>query len=158
MPDDMNEAFLIESGSATKPKLLAREKILRFEQAIAAFPGAVFGDQECCPLKHSFAGGIYMREIFIPAGTLLVGKIHRRSHPRVVLSGEIIQFSESGGQERFKGPIAIISPAGAKRAIYALTDYRAITFHEVGEERDLKKIEDLLIAKSYGELEESCHS
>ncbi|MDA1276310.1 MAG: hypothetical protein O2960_20025 [Verrucomicrobia bacterium] len=154
----MNDAVLVESESEIELRHSAREKILKFEQAIASIPGAVFGDQESCPLKHSFAGGIYMREIFIPAGTLLVGKIHRHAHPRVILSGEIIQFSESGGRENIKGPTAMISPAGSKRAIFAITDYRAITFHEVGEERDLEEIEAMIIANIYEEKEGACLS
>ena len=32
------------------------------------------------PPKHSFSPGIYVRELAIPEGTLLIGKIHKHRH------------------------------------------------------------------------------
>ena len=130
-----------------------RSKILYLESVIAQQPGSFLGDNQSCPLKHSFANGIYMREIFIPAGTVLTGKIHRHSHPNVLLEGEVVVATESGGVELLKAPMAMISPAKTKRAVYAQTDCRWITFHNVGEERNLEVIEDIVISKSYEELE-----
>lgn len=132
-----------------------RERIFELEDALKSVPGAVFGDSQLCPLKHSFANGIYMREIFIPAGTVLTGKIHRHSHPNVLLEGEVVVVTESGGKEHLKAPMAMISLAKTKRAVATITDTRWITFHNVGEERDLKKIEEMLIAPTYRELENS---
>ena len=48
------------------------------------------GDNEACPLKHSFSDGIYVREIFIPQGMLLTGKIHKHKHPNFLLKGEVM--------------------------------------------------------------------
>lgn len=131
----------------------ARSKLFNLEQAIAKLPSAVFGDNDLCPLKHSFANGIYMREIFIPAGAVLTGKIHRHAHPNVLLEGEAVVFTEHGGTEHLKAPLAMISLPATKRAVLALTDLRWLTFHNVGEERDLAKIEDIVIAKTYEQLE-----
>ena len=131
-----------------------RERICDLEGALSALPGAVFGDSDLCPLKHSFGHGIYMREIFIPAGVVLTGKIHRHSHPNVLLEGEVLVVTEHGGREHLKAPLAMISLAGTKRAVVALTDTRWITFHNVGEERDLARIEDIVIAPSYDQLEQ----
>lgn len=155
----MNSLAVIDSPRAVA-QLDIRSKILELESKIADLPDAFLGDSDICPLKHSFAGGIYMREIFIPAGTLLTGKIHRHDHPNVLLVGEVSVVTESGGVELLKAPIAIISPSKTKRALYTHTDCRWITFHNVGEERDLQKIESMIIAKSYAELEEgaSCLS
>jgi hypothetical protein len=141
-------------------RLDLRSKIIALESKIAELPDAFVGDSDICPLKHSFGGGIYMREIFIPADTLLTGKIHRHDHPNVLLEGEVSVVTESGGVELLKAPLAMISPSRTKRALYTHTDCRWITFHNVGDERDLQKIESMIIAKSYAELEggETCLS
>lgn len=148
-----SDIALRESTAAMERRLDLRNRIYQLEHALALLPGALLGDNPACPLKHSFANGIYMREIRIPAGTLLTGKIHRHSHPNVLLSGEVLVVTEGGGSERLTAPLAMISEAGTKRAVYALTDCHWITFHNVGEERDLAKIEEIVIAPSYEALE-----
>lgn len=139
----------IERGET---ELKNRAKILAFEKFIASVPGAVFGDNEICPLKHTFSGNIYVREIFIPKGTLLTGKIHRHQHPNFLMSGEVSVVTETGGVEKLKAPMAMISEPGTKRVVYAHEDTVWITIHEVGGERDLKKIEEIVIAKTYEEI------
>lgn len=131
-----------------------RSKILDFQDLISKLPGAVFGDSDACPLKHSFAGGIYVREILIPKGMTVVGKIHRSRHPVFLMSGDASVFTERNGLQRIKGPVYMMSEAGIKRVIYAHTDLVWVTVHEVGEERNLKKIEDMVISPSYSELDE----
>lgn len=133
-------------------QLTTRKGLITLEDAISKVPGAYIGDRKEW-LKHSFADGIYMREIKIPAGQLLVGKIHRHSHPNVLLSGEVLVRTEYGGSQYLKGPMAMISPAATKRGVFTLTDCHWITFHKVGEERDLKKIEEMVIAPTYEDLE-----
>lgn len=135
-------------------QLQIRNQIQEFESDLATLPEAVHGDNEVCPLKHSFANGIYMREIRIPQGMVLTGKIHRHAHPNVLLEGEVLVVTEQKGLERLRGPMAMISDGATKRALVALTDVVWLTFHNVGEERDLKKIEEMVIAPTYHELEE----
>ncbi len=137
-----------------------RNRILEFEGMLAQVDGAKFGDMQECPLTHKFADGVYVREIFIPKGTLLTGKIHRHSHPNFLMKGEVLVITESGGIEHLKAPLSMISPPATKRVVYALQDTVWITVHVVGEERDLEKIEDIVIAKSYEQLEgekQLCH-
>jgi hypothetical protein len=47
-------------------------------------------EQTELPLKHSFAPGVYAREMEIPAGTLLIGKIHKHRHHNFLMKGSII--------------------------------------------------------------------
>lgn len=136
------------------PEIL-RQKICSFEEGLSKIPGVQFGDQDDCPLKHSFGDGIYMREIFIPKGKILVGKIHKHSHPNVLMKGEVSVVTEFDGVKRLKAPVSMISEAGTKRVVYAHEDTIWITFHNVGEERDIDKIEDRVITKTYEELPES---
>jgi hypothetical protein len=130
-----------------------RKNILDFEAYIGKIEGAEFGDNDKCPLKHSFAEGIYCREIFIPKGMLLIGKIHKHSHPVFIMKGDISIVSEEGIR-RIKAPAYVISPAGVKRVGYAHEDTVWVTVHDnVTNETDLGKLEDAIIAKSYNELE-----
>ena len=128
-----------------------RRGILAVEAMLSRVPGAKFGDMEECPLKHSFADGVYVREIFIPKGWVIVGKLHRHSHPNFLMSGEVSVYTEEKGVQRLKAPQSIISPAATKRIVYAHEDTVWITVH-VTNERDLGKIEDVVIAKNYKEL------
>lgn len=143
----------LDTALAQPEELRRRDLIYALEEQLNIIPGAMHGDSPECPLTHSFANGIYMREITIPAGTVLTGKIHRHSHPNVLLEGEVLVFTEQGGSQHLKAPLAMISEAGTKRAVLALCDTRWLTFHNVGEERDLAKIEDIVIVKDYAQLE-----
>ncbi len=128
-----------------------RNDILQFEKAISLQEGAIFGDSEAMPLKHTFAPGIYVREIFIPKGMTLTGKIHRHSHPNFLMKGEVIVVTEFGGKEHLKAPLSLISEAGTKRVVHAIEDTVWITIHATNE-TDLEKIEEYVIAPTYEDL------
>jgi hypothetical protein len=138
------------------PQALAaqlRAEIGQFEALLAQQPEAVFGDSDLMPLTHTFVDGMYVREILIPAGTLLTGKIHRHAHPNVLLRGEVLVVTEQGGREHLVAPRLLMSPAGTKRAIYALTDTVWITIHANPDNlRDLAALEALIIAPDYAAL------
>ena len=106
-----------------------------------------------CPLQHSFIDGVYVRTIFIPAGTVMVGKIHKHSHANILSQGEVIVITEGGGCEYLKGPLTMTSPAGCKRAVKAIKDTTWTTIHRT-DETDLDKIEDWVIAKTYEDYEQ----
>lgn len=125
-----------------------RDQIAVIEYAISQLEGAQFGNY--LPLKHSFADGIYVREIFIPKGEFLVGRIHRYKHPNFLMSGDVAVLTEEGAR-RIKGPCSMISPAGTKRVVYAHTDTVWITVHRT-EEKDIDKIEEDILCESYDEL------
>ena len=125
-----------------------RENVMTLQDAVSRLPGAMFGD--CFPLKHSFADGLYVREIFIPKKNLIISKIHKFSHPCFMLKGDISVLSENG-VKRFSQPSFFISPSGAKRVGYAHEDTWWITIHKT-EETDLDKIEKDVIVDSFDKL------
>lgn len=149
--------MMIEQVSA-KPtdiaqRMLLRECISAFEAAMFEQPEAVLGDSDIAPLTHTFADGIYIREIFLPKGTLATGKIHKHCHPSFLLSGDVSVVTEQGGFERLIAPLSMISPAGTKRIVYANEDSVWITVHcNPDNLRDIEQLEDLIIAKNYDEL------
>jgi len=73
------------------------------------------------PLKHYFAPGVYARELFIPAGTLLTGRIHKYENLNILSSGEMAVLTEDG-MKRVSAPFTVVSPPGTKRIAYAFTD------------------------------------
>jgi len=135
-------------------KTSIREGIMSLEEDIRKQEGAFIGDSDICPLKHSFTDGIYVREIFVPAGMVLVGKIHKHEHPNFLLSGEADMVTEDGGRVRVKGPCAMISPSGTKRALVSVTDLVWITVHHnPTNTQDLKELEEIIIADSYAKYD-----
>lgn len=131
----------------------SRDRILFFEKKLSEMPDVFYGDSDKCPLTHKYAPGVYVREIFIPKGMVVVGKIHKHDHPNFLMKGEVIVYTEFGGTERLKAPLSMISKAGTKRVVAALEDTVWITVHATCE-TDLEKIEDHVIAKSYEEFEQ----
>ena len=134
----------------------ARAFILNVEDRIKALPGAIVGHDadEICPLTHRFAPGVYCREINIPKGMLLVGKIHKHAHPNFLLKGEVSYITETGGVKRVKAPQTMISPAGTKRIVYTHEDTVWTTVH-VTNETDPDIIEEEVIAKTYEQLDDA---
>lgn len=104
-----------------------------------------------CPLHHFFAEGVYVRQMFIPAGVALVGHIHR--HPCVnVVIGDI-EVATERGRERIVGPFTFTSAAGIKRAGYARKDTLWTTIHaNPDNERDIAKLEAALIVDVYDKV------
>lgn len=105
-----------------------------------------------CPLQHVFAPGVYARTITIPAGTVIVGKIHKHSHINILSKGKVTVVTEYAGRETLEGPITMVSSPGTKRAVYAHTDVVWTTIH-LTDKTDLNEIEDHVIAKTYAEYE-----
>jgi len=105
------------------------------------------------PVTHRFTPGLYAREIFMPAGTLLTSRIHKTEHPYVVISGKAAVYIEGSGVEHVEAPHVGVTKPGTRRLLYILEDCRWITFHplvgdegEQGED-DLDKIEARIIER-----------
>lgn len=131
------------------PPLMMRASIQRLEATMREMPDRL--QDEDLPLKHTFAPGAYAREIFIPKGALVVGKIHRHAHLNILVEGRVALATEEGMRE-IEGPLTMVSAAGTKRALLALEDAIWITIH-LTDKTDLAEIEDEIIAKDYAELD-----
>lgn len=141
---------IAQNGLDLSDPLAIREFLIEFEKVMGAHPEAVFGDQESCPLVHKFSPGIYCRQITIPAGTLLIGKIHKEGHPIFLMEGDLSLLSPSGGVQRIKGPASFISAPGAKRLGFAHKQTVWTTVHHnPSNTQDLEKLEAEIIAPTY---------
>lgn len=102
------------------------------------------------PLKHYFSKSVYGREIIIPSGSLIVGKIHKHQTMNVLSQGEVSVLSIDG-VVRLKAPATFVSSPGAKRVIYAHSESVWTTFHGT-DETDIEKIEKEFIAETYEDV------
>ena len=135
------------------PNLDFRDKIIDFESQVREMPDSVSGNNYLCPLKHSFADNVYIREMFHPKGLIVVGKIHKYAHAFFITKGELTIISEEGKQ-RIKAPHYFIAPSGAKRALYAHEDTTLITIHHNPHNiTDINQLEEKLISENYDEYE-----
>lgn len=80
------------------------------------------------PTKHIFHGGMYCRQVWRQAGVLVVGKVHRKEHFYLIVSGTVAITTDEGVQ-RITGPRLLCCTPGTKRAVYAETDALCVTFH-----------------------------
>jgi len=127
-----------------------RQDILNLERAIRELPDAKSGEQLTAELvEHFFAPSVYGRKMFIPAGHVIVGKIHKHAHLNVITRG-LIKVVTEFGDELYEGPRIWISEPGTKRAVYALQDTEWLTIHpNLDETRDLEALEEYVIAESF---------
>jgi len=99
-------------------------------------------EQTGCPLKHRFEKGLYIREIEIPAETVIIGRIHRHGHVCQLLKGDLVLIHRGGTREGFRAPSQIMTEPGYQMVVYAVTDVVAQTVHpNPTEERDIDKLE-----------------
>jgi hypothetical protein len=120
--------------------------ILAAEDIIKAAP------QVELEVHHHFSPGVYAREMFIPAGTVLTGKIHKTEHLCIVSAGEI-EIADETGVQRVCAPATFVSKPGAKRLGVAMADTVFITVHGTYE-TDLQTLEDTLVATTYEAYEQ----
>jgi quercetin dioxygenase-like cupin family protein len=121
----------------TEISIPTREQIEKLQAEMAVMPQAEL------VTDHYFSGGMYCRRVFRPAGTLIVGKVHKKDHLFLCAMGEIIAWTE-GGMKRLNAGDVVESKAGTKRVTLAVSDAIGITFHRT-DETDLDEIEKELI-------------
>ena len=80
------------------------------------------------PVQERFINGMYAREILIPKGTLLTGRVYKAGYLDIMLSGDIAVATPQG-TKRMTGTNIMEAPPGRKRAGYAFEDTRWITVH-----------------------------
>lgn len=93
--------------------------------------------------EHSFFAGMYTRRMVIPAGTLIVSKVHKADHLFVVCAGEV--YVAGQGETRvLKAGDMLPSPPGTRRAGVAITDVICMTIHKT-DKTSIEGLEDELM-------------
>lgn len=135
-PPDDGEAIgraLMEAA-----KTPSREQIDTLEAGLLQMP------QIDIPVQHRFAEqeGLYAREIVIPKGALMTGRVHKHQHVSVMVRGDMTVLTEAGMQ-RVKGYHCWICEPGTKRVGYAHEETVWLTVHHT-EHMTPGGIEDVL--------------
>ena len=135
-----------------------RESIMTFEDQLMNLPGS-YGDpknpgqdkkaNEINPLKHTFAGGCYIRELFMPKSQLITTGIHKKEHCFFVTKGDVSVLTEEG-IHRITAPYSGITQPGTKRIIYVHEDTIWTTVHRTDKD-NVKDVLEEIIAKDFSD-------
>ena len=144
---DFDEAW--EIGEQLRRKKDFRNKIKELESKMLDSSTAIKGEQlaESNPVKHSFAEGCYIREIYNPANEIIITAIHAQSHPFFLLKGEMSILTHDG-IEHIKAPHYGITKPGIKRIIYTHTPCNFVTVHAT-ELTDPEEIANTVTTKTF---------
>jgi hypothetical protein len=104
--------------------------------------------------KHKdFGVHLYGRELSLPAGTIVIGKLHKYPVMNILLKGKLFVASENG-KRVVEAPCMYPSEPGVKKVAYVIEDCvwaNVLMSKESGEE-NLETIEAYHIATSYEEM------
>ena len=109
--------FLTDDG------VLLDDRLDRWEAFVSDKP------QIECPLTHTYPEGLYVREIFAPAGSIITSLIHKFDHPFFLLRGKLTVISETEGLVTYTAPMYGITLPQTRRAILIQEDTVWVTVH-----------------------------
>ncbi len=127
---------------------VVRARIRKLTTDLLALPKT---DQKEFEVKNTFHDGVYTRELFIPKGSLLVGKIHKLDCLNIVSKGDISILTENGSGRITAGHSAI-SKAGIQKVGFANEDTVFVNVFRT-DETDLEKIENVVAYADYEEFD-----
>ena len=99
-----------------------------------------------CPVQHFFGPSIYIREVVMPAGTVVVGKYHKEDHLCNMIEGRMVVVGEDGEQREVAAPAVFMAKKGRKTA-YIIETVRFQNIYSTNE-TDVEKLEHMLVEDS----------
>lgn len=125
-----------------------RETLLAFEGAMREH-----GTPIEIETRHHFAKGLYAREIVIPSGAMISGKIHKTEHLNIVAAGKVHIVTEDFNKV-IEAPATLVAFPGVKKILRAYENTVFITVHAT-DITDIETIEREFVTDSYLEIEAS---
>ena len=105
------------------------------------------------PLKHTFADGIYIRQMDMKTGSAVIGAIHNHLHAWFLLTGRLVVATEDLIEE-YVAPCYVLATPGSKRVIYAVEDSIFINIHKNPNKiKDINKLELEIVSKTFKDYE-----
>jgi len=122
------------------PEILALEKVLLTLEQVE------------CPVSHYHIDGVYVRSMFIPAGTVLTGAIHNKENVSILAQGTI-RVTNGTESKVITAPYIMVDQAGIKRLGVAETD---VTFINVlrTDLTDINELEQELVSQNFEDYEQ----
>ena len=143
-----------------KSKLLVtnREKVLELEKALIDIADGEMivteHDTKVFPLKHTFADGIYVRQMSMEEGSCVIGAIHNHLHVWFLLTG-CISVATEDVVEDYIAPCYVVATPGTKRVIYANEDSIFVNIHKnPSNNKNIEELEKEIVSASYEEYKE----
>jgi hypothetical protein len=118
--EDKQEMFVAKVPSSEE--IASASDVERLEYQLSQMPDGYF------PTEHLFLPGMYLRKIFMPAGSLLTSMKHKTQHPFLIESGKLRVMDQTGVVD-YEAPVLGITEAGTKRVLYIYEDTTWVTFH-----------------------------
>lgn len=141
----------------------SREKILKLEKSMINIADGiniegdgkhVVTESKIAPIKHTFADGIYVRQMDMKQGGVVVGAIHKHLHVWFLLTGHITIATEDTTED-YIAPCYVVSTPGVKRVILANENSIFVNIHKnPSNTKDLDVLEKQIVALNYKEYEE----
>jgi hypothetical protein len=99
-----------------------------------------------CKESHHFGPNIYIKEVTLPAGSVIVGKYHRHEHLCNMVSGRMIVVDSEGNRTELVAPMTFMAKSGRKIAYIIET----VVFQNIysTSETDIQKLEDMIVDNS----------
>ena len=114
----------------------------------------IVSDSDKIPIKHFFMDGVYIREMTMFKGTVVIGAIHKTLHMCFLLEGHLTVADENDVKD-YIAPCKIIATPGIKRVLYAHEDSVWYNTHKnPSNTKDVERLEDELVAISYEKYDE----
>ncbi len=109
-------------------------------------------DQMAYPLSWFFIpkngmldSGMYVREVFLPAGAIYTTQIHRTEHPFVMSKGVARVWTPGEGWKEITGPFTGVTKAATRRVINVIEPVVWTTFHATNETNHDRLMETLVL-------------
>jgi hypothetical protein len=96
-----------------------------------------------CTEKHYFGPGMYVKEVTMPAGSIIVGKPHKTEHLCVMLQGRMELLKDDGSIVELVAPATFVGKPGRKIARIIET----VVFQNIfaTDETDVEKLEHMFV-------------
>ena len=141
----------------------SREKILKLEKSMINIADGiniegdgkhVVTESKIAQIKHTFADGIYVRQMDMKKDSVVVGAIHKHLHVWFLLTGHVTIATEDTTED-YIAPCYVVSTPGVKRVILANENSIFVNIHKnPSNTKDLDVLEKEIVALNYKEYEE----
>lgn len=103
-------------------------------------------EQVDCPVMHRFGPGIYIREVHLPAGALVIGHHQNTRHTNLVLRGKVKMLNADGTSRIVEAPHFEVMEPGRKVGV-VIEDIVWQNIYAT-EETDIEALELMYLTKS----------
>ena len=128
-----------------------RETVVSLERQMldSDNPLVIKGNSDSFPLTNSFSDGVYIREMSMLEGGIVIGKIHNRSHTWFLMKGKL-KIANEDGVVTYSAPTYVNANSGAKRVIIALEDSVFVNVHPNPDNiTNIDELERILTCETY---------